>query len=167
MQNRAGYIILVLLLFSSVNLRAQFFIPPCIDSLSAMPFYPCPDPRYFPVCGCDGKTYRNECEARLRNGVMTYTDGACSGFEFDIMPNYVTAARNYRLDLTMVQAPPLNFARVFVVDAFGQLWFQRELPPTERFELSIDFLSMRYGVYIVYVYDTRGNYRFTKVVRAQ
>lgn len=166
MHKRLPYIFFVLMMAASFAVRAQFFIP-CIDSLSAMPFYPCPDPRYFPVCGCDGKTYRNECEARLRNGVMSYTEGSCVGFDFDIFPTFVSAARNYRLDLTMVQQQPLNFARLFVVDAFGQLWLQRELPPTERFEMSIDFLPMRFGVYIVYIFDTRGNYRVTKIVRAQ
>ena len=31
-----------------------------------------------PVCGCNGITYRNNCEA-LRNGVVAWTPGTCDG----------------------------------------------------------------------------------------
>lgn len=33
---------------------------------------------YDPVCGCDGKTYGNACEASVA-GIKKYTMGACGG----------------------------------------------------------------------------------------
>ena len=37
----------------------------------------CPD-LWDPVCGCDGRTYANDCE-RIRAGVQKDHDGSCDG----------------------------------------------------------------------------------------
>lgn len=49
----------------------------CIDESLINPDQVCIQ-IYEPVCGCDNKTYGNECIAR-RSGVTTWTDGECPG----------------------------------------------------------------------------------------
>jgi hypothetical protein len=132
----------------------------CIDSLSISPNFPCPNAEFYPVCGCDGNTYRNDCDAKQRNGVLVTTEGSCSGYEFDILPTFDP----FYLYFTLVQATP-NFSRVFIVDMYGRLWWQRELTAVPREYIQIDITYLTVGTYIIYVYDTNGTYRWKKFTK--
>lgn len=64
-----------LLLAASQPTAAQ---PPCIDSSLIIPGGVCIT-LWDPVCGCDGKTYGNSCEATIWHGVTSWDKGVCPG----------------------------------------------------------------------------------------
>jgi hypothetical protein len=150
--------IFLLLLLACLPAGAQFI--GCVDSLSINPSFPCPNNDFYPVCGCDNKTYRNECDAKQKHGVQTYTDGSCSGYEIDIIPTFDP----YNLYFTLVQANP-NFSRLFIVDTYGKLWWNKEMPAMPREYFQIDISALPVGTYILYVYDSKGTYRYKRFTR--
>ena len=48
----------------------------CIDETLINLETPCPL-IYYPVCGCDGNSYGNSCEALNWNGVIAFEHGTC------------------------------------------------------------------------------------------
>jgi hypothetical protein len=67
------YIFALLFSISSFLGSAQC-IDPTLINLNAI----CPAV-WAPVCGCDGNTYSNSCEATNYGGVTSWTDGECTG----------------------------------------------------------------------------------------
>src|ERR1041384_1969567 len=109
------------------------FNPKCIEPSYVNPAYYCIEPAFKPVCGCDGQTYRNICEANCRYGVIgVTTSGPCSGFEIDIFPNLV-GGPNY-LKFTLVQAAEVP-ATLVICDIYGKIVLYRNLPGMQRVEL--------------------------------
>ncbi len=146
---------------------------PCVDSLTISINYKCSIADYKPVCACNGKTYRNDCDATHNGGIKSgnWKDGTCSGFEFDIIPTFVT--NDDYIHFSLLQNST-DLATILIIDMYGKPMFYRTIASSEFVDYSgqkkatLDinaFISWQVGTYLMMVYNGKGTYRYQKFVK--
>jgi len=138
------------------NSSAQF--GSCVDTTLIIPYSYC-YPIYEPVCGCDGKTYRNTCNATQLNGVVQYEDGICEPVDFDATPNPVQQYLYVDI-ITKNQGNVL----LTIMDLYGNKKYEQYYRDIERRKITLDVSQYEYGLYFIMV-ESQGYYvvkRFAK-----
>lgn len=112
---------------------------------------------YQPVCGCDLITYQNECIAKFKHGISSWTPGECSVNNKDfyhllhqLYPNPAT----YSVYLTFTNDRSEEIlVEVFTMDA--QTVYHKTISLHESI-IEIDLQSFSAGLYIYSLTDLKG-----------
>lgn len=132
----------------------------CVDSNRINPYYQC-EAYYNPVCGCDGKTYRNSCSAYNQGGNnWNQFDGVCDEFDFDFYPNPSASILNFAI----VFKNNFSSASIVIYDIYGKLAYQRNVLGVQRSDFIIELSTMRDGMYVMWVLSG-GKAKFRKFVK--
>jgi hypothetical protein len=146
-------LLLIIILSFQLQASAQFS-GTCVDTtLIPDSYYRC-DRQFEPVCGCDGKSYRNPCAARFWGGLNSWvSNSVCTNFFIDFFPTSVT----YFSPTFSIQMKQAGSATMYIFDTFGRLKYQRlytiydpsvirsEEIPAENFDLGIYVLVVIAG----------------------
>lgn len=144
--------ILAILLFAPLFASAQFGNI-CVDSNRINPFYQCSS-IFYPVCGCDGNTYQNECVSyQVAGNNYTTQSGVCPNdfFFFAAWPNVVFDRFEFYMQFAPFEAAQANMQ---LFDIFGnQVYFKllNNVSADFAYTETIYLNDIETGVYVLVV----------------
>lgn len=145
---RPQLLLIGFVLFLSLNAHSQWQLP-CEDTTRKNKYYQCNDPAFRPVCGCNSKTYRNECVARNVEGVnIINSSGVCQQqvFEFDFYPNPSSEYINFAVEFFSESNLTIQ-----IFDTYGKLMYFNHRASLKRYDDVIDVGGFKTGLYMVSV----------------
>lgn len=151
----------------SVGAAQAQLSPLCVDTTRINSFYSCAPLFFDPVCGCNAKTYTNECEAYYQAGVNTIEySGVCQSelFYFDFWPNRVVV--DFEFHLLVAQFKEVD-ATIQIFNSFGNRVYYKllnNLTADYPYQETVVVSELQNGVYFIMV-NTNGVYKINKFVK--
>jgi hypothetical protein len=115
-----------------------------------------------PVCGCNGNTYNNSCEAINYGGVTSYTAGPCTTGVTETEGSFLNVYPNPFEDSFRIATQGVKPSHFTVVDVTGRIMAIISGSNMPEF---VNTINWPLGLYIVHVYDSTTRIEHQRILK--